>query len=146
MVEPPPPPPAGAAAERPSVLVGAFAAACPCEDDCSCEPDAAADEPGEAPATPTSSSGAERAGRELREALQEREKAAERDKSAGVAVSSPFSSSSGRQRVSKMTVYDASDAKGRDPADPTNTEEEFGRCARRKLDSIKSSGVARAQS
>ena len=129
MVEPPPPPPpAGAAAERPSVLVGAFATACPCEDDCRCEPDPAADEPGEAPATPTSSSGAERAGRELREALQEREKAAERDKAAGVAVSSPFSSSSGRQRVSKMTVYDASDAKGRDPADPTNTEEEFKRC------------------
>lgn len=115
----------GAAAEPArgvrSVLVGAFANTCLCDDICSCT-SAAEDDPalpgevtsaaGDDPAPPGGDSAPDTPPR--------------RNRAAGGAP--PSVSPAGRRlnpRTPKITVHDDSDTKGRDPADPTNSQAQF---------------------
>lgn len=124
---------APAAAVHPSVLVGAFANTCLCDDSCECAPAAA---PSTAPAAAPAAAAASSSSSDEPASPA----TPPRKKRAAVASAPHPVSPSGRRlnpRVPKITVHDGSDTKGRDPADPTNGEAEFA-----KLEDARSRGAA----
>ena len=107
-----------------SVLVGAFANTCICDDACECAPAAPAATPQVIVTTNESSSDSDDVAA-APATPPRKKKAVAKGKGAAVPVSP-----SGRwmnPRAPKITVHDGSDAKGRDAADPTNVEEEFAK-------------------
>eukprot|EP01043_Picozoa_sp_COSAG02_P056792 COSAG02_NODE_6790_length_3359_cov_9.167178_3_plen_612_part_00 len=117
------------AADVPSVLVGAFANACVCDDSCSCAP---VEDEGVAPRVSNDSSSA---------SDDTASATPSRRRKAASAASHPVSPSGRRLnlREPKITVYEKSDTQGRDQADPTNTKAVFS-----KLDGALSAGEAAA--